>query len=424
MLVTSRQPLHLRWEQEFPLLPLAVPDADEQTSTDAVGASPAVELLRRPRPPGPPALRARRRANVGGGRRDRPAARRAAARARAGRRPAPGAVSRPTCWTGSSAASTPRGFVAGHARAPPHAPRARSRGATTCCPTTEQRVFRRLGVFAGGAGLEAVEARVRRRRHRVGGRARPRRRAWSTSRWSVVTGGLGGRTRFRLLETIREYAVEQLVAAGEAEALWDRHLAWHVDLAEQAWEGFWSADMPAWLDVLEREHDNLRTALDHAAGAGAVTLGLRIARGAVAVLGRPRPATARASGPPGGAARRGLGPDAPRLRPGPERARVAGRADGRLRAGRRADGRGTARSCGRTARPTQLAWSLAEQGNVLFSLGDAEGAGSTFTEGLELARQKSRHLPHRLLPLRPGLRRAPRRRPRGHEGAPRRSRWS
>ena len=45
MLVTSRQPLRLRWEQEYPLFPLAVPDPEGPASLDAVGTSPSVELL-------------------------------------------------------------------------------------------------------------------------------------------------------------------------------------------------------------------------------------------------------------------------------------------------------------------------------------------------------------------------------------------
>ena len=45
MLVTSRQALHLRWEQEFPLAPLAVPDPEQQHSAEAISASPSVELL-------------------------------------------------------------------------------------------------------------------------------------------------------------------------------------------------------------------------------------------------------------------------------------------------------------------------------------------------------------------------------------------
>ena len=86
-----------------------------------------------------------------------------------------------------------------------------------------------------------------------------------------------GQMRFHLLETVREYAMEELVAASEAEATFDRHLAWCTELAERGWHEIWGAEMRSWLDLLDREHDNLRLAIDHAAGAGDLMLGLRTA---------------------------------------------------------------------------------------------------------------------------------------------------
>ena len=45
ILVTSRQPLHLRWEQEYPLSPLDLPDSDEHLGVDAVATASAVQLF-------------------------------------------------------------------------------------------------------------------------------------------------------------------------------------------------------------------------------------------------------------------------------------------------------------------------------------------------------------------------------------------
>ena len=71
-----------------------------------------------------------------------------------------------------------------------------------------------------------------------------------------------GAVRYRFLETIRQYADEKLVQAGEAaEAVRRRHRDWYLDLAERAVDGMEGADQKQWLDRLELEHDNLRAAL-------------------------------------------------------------------------------------------------------------------------------------------------------------------
>jgi len=71
----------------------------------------------------------------------------------------------------------------------------------------------------------------------------------------------GGSERYRLLETLRQYAEEKLAAAGEVAAMRERHLAWCLILAETAEPGLQGPEQVAWLAVLEREHDNLRAAL-------------------------------------------------------------------------------------------------------------------------------------------------------------------
>ena len=74
--------------------------------------------------------------------------------------------------------------------------------------------------------------------------------------------------RFGLLETIREHARERLELGGEAEEARRRHAAYYLALAERAEPELVGAAQPAWLDRLEREHDNLRAALRWATDRG------------------------------------------------------------------------------------------------------------------------------------------------------------
>jgi hypothetical protein len=80
-----------------------------------------------------------------------------------------------------------------------------------------------------------------------------------------------------MLETIREYALEQLRAAGEGDAVGGRHARFYAALVEQAEPKLTGADQARWLDQLEAEHANLQVALRWASQTGDTELALLMA---------------------------------------------------------------------------------------------------------------------------------------------------
>jgi predicted ATPase len=120
-------------------------------------------------------------------------------------------------------------------------------------PASEQELIARLGVFAGSFSLPAADA--------VGGG--PVMDALGelvdSSLVRAQTGG--GDPRFSLLETIREYALEQLRDGGEWTGAHDRHAAYFVALGEPAEGDLTGPGQLVWLDRLETDHDNLLAAL-------------------------------------------------------------------------------------------------------------------------------------------------------------------
>jgi predicted ATPase/DNA-binding SARP family transcriptional activator len=118
----------------------------------------------------------------------------------------------------------------------------------------ERRVFRHLAVFAGGWTFEAAEA-ICSELDVLG----PLTLLVNKSLVMVDEHAEG--TRYRLPETIRQYARDTLCEAGEAEQSRDRHVAYFIRLAEAAEPKLRGAEQVAWLERVETEHDNLRTAL-------------------------------------------------------------------------------------------------------------------------------------------------------------------
>ena len=124
----------------------------------------------------------------------------------------------------------------------------------------EQRLFRRLSVFVGGCTLEAVEglsmALGELPADVLDGMA-------SLLDKSLLqqTGQEAETARFMMLETIRKYGLEALAASGELERTRRAHAVYYLALSEQAEMEHGGPQQAAWLEQLEREHDNLRAAL-------------------------------------------------------------------------------------------------------------------------------------------------------------------
>ncbi|HSB00595.1 MAG TPA: tetratricopeptide repeat protein, partial [Anaerolineales bacterium] len=93
----------------------------------------------------------------------------------------------------------------------------------------------------------------------------------------VVDFDLAGETRYRFLETIRQYAREKLVETGELEIFLDRHLYSFLKLAKEAEPYLESPDQQIWMDRLERDYDNIRVALRWSIDGERVEAGLQLA---------------------------------------------------------------------------------------------------------------------------------------------------
>jgi len=118
----------------------------------------------------------------------------------------------------------------------------------------ERTLLRRLAVFSGGFSLESAE--------RVCQLDEVVEHLGSLIDKSLVLADGG---RYRMLQTVRQYAVEKLVDAGDHDRMRERHLEWCVALAEQAEADFRGARQAVRLDELDIELDNLRAALGWAA---------------------------------------------------------------------------------------------------------------------------------------------------------------
>jgi predicted ATPase/class 3 adenylate cyclase len=141
---------------------------------------------------------------------------------------------------------------------------------------SERAMLRRLAVFAGGWTLDAAEAVCC-------GEGVDSEMALDLLT-SLVDKSLvqadehGNATRYRMLETVRQYARDRLLESGGGERWRDRHLGHFLHLAEEAEPHLTDAQQRAWFNRLETEHDNLRAALGwSSADGGDAARGLALA---------------------------------------------------------------------------------------------------------------------------------------------------
>lgn len=138
----------------------------------------------------------------------------------------------------------------------------------------EQRLFNRLAAFSGGFDLEAAE--------QVCGRAPLDPPDVLDTLASLVEKSLvmaeerAGSTRYRLLETLREYAQTRLAASGEEAAIAAGHCSHYFAVAKQVRDGLHGPEQAAWVDRAEADIDNLRRAMRSALTGGDAFLGVKL----------------------------------------------------------------------------------------------------------------------------------------------------
>ncbi len=274
-LVTSRTVLRVTGEQDFPVPPLPLPDPRHRAALDDVVGNEAVALF---------TARARA-ANPGFALTDENAATVAEICARLDGLPLAIELAAPWLRTLSPSALSDRlqvhgrrslQLLTGGARDQPARLRtlrdAIAWGYDLLAPE-DQALFRHLSVFAGGFSLEAAEAVAG--PQALGDGRQGHGRVPLTADAAVLDGiaslvdkslvqqvtRSNGETRFRMLETIREFGLEQLAETGEIDETMRQLARWSHDLLEGVEEGFFTAMQRQWVEWLETEHDNLRTVL-------------------------------------------------------------------------------------------------------------------------------------------------------------------
>lgn len=137
----------------------------------------------------------------------------------------------------------------------------------------EQTLFRRLSVFTGGCTLEGAEA-VCDTKGNLGLDILDGMASMVDKSLAQQVEQVDAETRFLMLSTIREYALERLVESDDESATRRAHAAYYLVLAEEGAEDV--VAHPEWLDRFETEHDNFRLALDYLIKAGETEWGLRL----------------------------------------------------------------------------------------------------------------------------------------------------
>ena len=272
ILVTSREALHVYGEHEFPVPPLALPDPRSMPSVEVLSQYPAVALFVQRAVAAKPDFELNRE--------NAPAVTEICARLDGLPLAIELAAARVKVLSPSSLLTRLASrlqLLTGGSRDLPlrqQTLRAAMDWSYDLLNAAEQKLFRRLSVFVGGCNLEGVEAVCDTKGDLhldlLDGMA------------SMVDKSLvqqveqaNGESRFVMLETIREYAMEKLQVSGE-EALTKRaHAAYCLVLAEEATEQS-GAEGAEWLERFAFEHDNFRAGLEWLTETGDAEWGLRL----------------------------------------------------------------------------------------------------------------------------------------------------
>jgi predicted ATPase len=278
LLVTSREPLRVRDERVVPVLPLALPEAEQLPDLDRLSQVPAVALfVERVREVQPAfaltAENAQAIAEICRRLDGLPLALELAA-ARTNVLP-------PEALLGRLEHRLPL-LTHGARDVPERQQTLRNTIAWSydLLEESDKALFRRLAVFSGGFTLEAAEAVCVFEAFGTSSEAdEVLEQLAQLLDKSLVQAqqGTGGEPRFSMLETISEYATEQLVASGEAAAAQERHADYFLRLAEEAESQMYGPEREGWMERLDREQANLRAALAWSkADTSAVQTGLRL----------------------------------------------------------------------------------------------------------------------------------------------------
>jgi predicted ATPase/Tfp pilus assembly protein PilF len=257
ILVTSRAPLNLRAEQEYPVPPLDLPEPSVPGAPEVLGENPAVQLFVARAQAATPSFRLAAE-NAAAVREivwrldGLPLAIELAA-ARSKLLPAEAILAR---------LDSRLELLTGGAKDLParqQTMRDTIEWSYSLLEPPVQRLFARLAIFSGGFTLEAAEVVCN-----AGGDLDTLEGVDALLDNSLLRRqpGPGDEPRFLMLEMIREYALERLAGTGEEAALRRQHAHYYAALAEAAGAWVYSGQSEAWLDRLEADYSNLRAALD------------------------------------------------------------------------------------------------------------------------------------------------------------------
>ena len=273
ILVTSRQALHVYGEHEFPVPPLALPDSRSASSVERLSQYPAVALFIQRAVAAKPDFELNRE--------NAPAVTEICARLDGLPLAIELAAARIKVLSPASMLTRLASrlqLLTGGARDLPERQqtlRAAMDWSYDLLNAAEQKLFRRLSVFVGGCNLEGVEAVCDTKGDLdldlLDGMA-----SMVDKSLAQQIEHVNGESRFVMLETIREYALEKLEGSGEKASTKRSHAAYCLVLAEEEGPEQRGAETAEWLERFALEHDNFRAGLDWLTETGDAEWGLRL----------------------------------------------------------------------------------------------------------------------------------------------------